>query len=372
MALTIDVLGQMMITRIFTSLSFRWTLLIWFSSTTWVFFFVILYINELYPSKLSKLVVKLYFIKAIFFQLLYTFTHSSFYSKTGDITNIFDLFILICILITLAIGIKKGYKDAWLFLFSMFIIFAGYINDIIFNTEILGSRFGEMIFVSIFIAIIIQLIVQARKISEYFDRKVSAEIAFMQAQIKPHFLYNALNTIAELCENESKEAGRLILSLSKYLRSSLNFENLEEEVSLQKEIETTKAYVEIEKARFNNLNVVFDVEPDIYVMMPPLTLQPLVENAIRHGIRKKNEGGTVKIIISKTKKGILFVVEDDGVGISSDLIAKIKGNQLINESVGLYNINNRLLRMYNKGLYIESELEKWTRVSFLIPTKGKL
>jgi Putative regulator of cell autolysis len=199
------------------------------------------------------------------------------------------------------------------------------------------------------------------------DKAMAAEVAFLQAQIKPHFLYNALNTIAGLCENDSHEAGKLIISLSKYLRSSLDFENLEDTVTFKKELGMTEAYIAIEKARFKNLQVEFMIEPEIAILMPPLTMQPLVENAIRHGIRKKKEGGVVKVSVSKVPEGIAFLIEDNGTGMSADVLERLLNNPLRSGSVGIYNINTRLKRMYGKGLTIESETGKGTRISFTIP-----
>lgn len=370
MALSLDMLGQMLIKRLFLGLSFRFTVLLWYTSTTWVFFFTILYLNELYKSRFSKIILKLYLIKAVLLQLLYLLTPTSFFSKTASITNIFDSIIILCVVVIVAIGIKNGKKDGWLNIISMFVLFIAYIYDIIFISSIKGSRFGEMIYAGVFVAIIIQMIVQARKTSEYFENKLAADIAFMQAQIKPHFLYNALNTIAELCEVEGEKAGKLITSLGTYLRGSLVFENLEDTVCLKDELETVKAYVAIEKARFINLKVEFLIDSDIVISIPPLALQPLVENSIRHGVRKRKEGGTVVVTITKVHHGVLFRVEDNGVGIEENILERIRRNNFQHGSVGLYNINNRLMKMYGKGLTVESEAGKWTRVTFVIPRKG--
>ncbi len=196
---------------------------------------------------------------------------------------------------------------------------------------------------------------------------VNVEMAFLHAQIKPHFLYNALNTIAACCETDSREAGELIISLSKYLRGTLDFANLGNLVSADKELALVKAYLNIEKARFEDLKVQFDIEDEIDVQLPPMTLQTLVENAVKHGVNTKDSGGTVLISIKHLQEGIRFAVEDDGSGMSEQQIEEILKAPRNEGSVGLYNINTRLEQRYGKGLIFTSKSGVGTKVSFIVP-----
>jgi sensor histidine kinase YesM len=186
--------------------------------------------------------------------------------------------------------------------------------------------------------------------------------------MKPHFLYNTLNTIAEYCGTDPREAEKLIVSLSKYLRGTLDFENLGGLISLQKELDLVRAYVSIEEARFEEIKVEFEiVDPLPDIQLPPLTLQPLVENAIKHGLRKRENGGGVKVRVATSGNSVSFCVQDDGVGIPekklNDLLDTPKGSA----SIGLYNINTRLSRLYGRGLLIRSVVNGGTSVSFDIP-----
>lgn len=199
------------------------------------------------------------------------------------------------------------------------------------------------------------------------EKAMATEIAFLQAQIKPHFLYNALNTIAAYCETESEKAGELILSLSTYLRGSLSFDNLQETISLAQELDLTQAYAEIEKARFPNLKIEYNIEADENTTLPPLTIQPLVENAIRHGVCKKKTGGTVRVTIKEEAYGTTILVEDDGVGADVEVLKKSVHQGMRGKHVGLCNIQNRLIRMYGRGLEVESKPGKGTRMTFFIP-----
>ncbi|HBE78070.1 MAG TPA: histidine kinase [Firmicutes bacterium] len=202
------------------------------------------------------------------------------------------------------------------------------------------------------------------------DKAIGAELAFMQAQIKPHFLYNTLNTISSFCETAPEQARLLIDEFANYLRQSFDFRNLEMYVPIKNEISLTKSYVEIEKARFGSkLSVEFDIEETRGVKIPPLSIQPLVENAIRHGIRKKGGHGTVRIAVKNTGEGVLVSVVDDGSGILPERLAKIYTDDA-GQGIGLWNIDFRLKKLLGQGLSIESQPGKGTRVMFLIPREG--
>ena len=198
------------------------------------------------------------------------------------------------------------------------------------------------------------------------------EIAFLHAQIKPHFLYNALNTIADYCETDPPAAGRLILSLAKYLRGSLDFANLENTVTAEKELSLVKAYLDIEKARFDNLAIEWDIdEKDLLsVKLPPMTLQTLTENAVKHGILKGRRGGTVTITMKRHSNGITFTVADDGAGLSREQFDKALTVPSGQKSIGLYNINRRLTRLYGSGLSCISKPGQGTVISFTLPVGG--
>ena len=198
------------------------------------------------------------------------------------------------------------------------------------------------------------------------------EIAFLHAQIKPHFLYNALNTIADYCDTDPPAAGRLILSLAKYLRGSLDFANLENTLPAEKELSLVKAYLDIEKARFDNLTVVWDMdEKDLLsVKLPPMTLQTLAENAVKHGILKDRRGGTISFTVKRHLSGITFAVADDGPGLTREQFDKALTVPSGRQSIGLYNINRRLTRLYGSGLSCVSQPGQGTVISFSIPARG--
>ena len=196
------------------------------------------------------------------------------------------------------------------------------------------------------------------------------EIAFLRAQIKPHFLYNALNTIAELCIISPNKASDLIVSLSKYLRGTLDFSNLGSVVSAEKEIALVRAYLDIEKVRFPELYVDFIIDKNIDVQLPPLTLQVLVENAVKHGAICREGGGNIRIIIKESGEGVLFSVENNGFELSNEEVLGYLNTPQVESSIGIYNVNVRLMKMYGSGLGFTHGDNFDVKVSFLIPTGG--
>ncbi|WP_274365478.1 ATP-binding protein [Paenibacillus thermotolerans] len=197
-----------------------------------------------------------------------------------------------------------------------------------------------------------------------------AEIAFLRSQIKPHFLFNALNSIAALCVDEPLIAEKLTLELSKYLRSSFDFKQLDSLTTLSSELELVKAYISIEKARFGErLQVEYDIDADIDmgIRIPPLIVQPLVENAVRHGLMSKVEGGKVTVAIQKLSNDeVRFTIEDNGCGMSETMLAEVLRPDPEKKGVGLWNIGRRMKLIYGEGLQIKSKEGAGTKVIFRI------
>lgn len=199
----------------------------------------------------------------------------------------------------------------------------------------------------------------------------NAEISFLRSQINPHFLYNALNAIAELCVDAPNQAEQLILQLSSYLRGSVHFKHLDSKTSLVNELEMIEAYAAIERARFGSrLEVIIDVDADVDRSMdiPPLILQPLIENAIRHGLMSRVGGGRVMLSIRKVNETeIRFTIEDNGIGITKQRMKDIRQAADGSTGVGLWNISSRLKLLYNRDIQMVSHDGEGTRITFDLP-----
>src|SRR5690606_24176411 len=146
------------------------------------------------------------------------------------------------------------------------------------------------------------------------------------------------------------------------LRGSFDFDDEERHVPLEDEIRLVEAYLTIEQARFGGrIAAELDVDPDAQGFVPPLCIQPLVENAVRHGILKRMEGGKVRITVRSDGSSIIISVEDNGIGIPRDRLEELISGQ--SKGVGVRNIELRLRRFYGRGLEIESEEGLGTRVT---------
>lgn len=195
------------------------------------------------------------------------------------------------------------------------------------------------------------------------------ETVFLQAQIQPHFIFNTINSIMALSEIDVKQMQKLLEAFSDVLRSKFQFKDMKQFVDLKEELQLIEAYLYIEQVRFGErVRVIWEVDDYKNVQVPSITIQPLVENAVLHGLTNSARGGTIIIKVVDHEKDVEVIVEDDGIGISKDKLERIRNQEKVGKSgVGIYNTNLRLLRTYGKGLQIESEEGKGTKVSFSIP-----
>ncbi len=210
---------------------------------------------------------------------------------------------------------------------------------------------------------IISTLMELSKIEQIKEMANKSEIKALQTQINPHFLFNALNAITSCIRINPDKARELTINLASYLR--YNLELNDEFIDIKKELKQVKDYVEIEKARFGNkLNIIYDID-DVDVRIPSLLIQPLVENAIVHGILKDKGTGTVSISVKKHNEKVKITIIDNGIGISEDIIERVYSDTMLENKIGLYNVYLRLKLIYGEGLIIK-RLEKGTKIEFYI------
>ncbi|WP_160499685.1 hybrid sensor histidine kinase/response regulator [Paenibacillus dendrobii] len=197
---------------------------------------------------------------------------------------------------------------------------------------------------------------------------VRREMDFLQAQISPHFLYNSLNALVGLSYKNVDKLRETIHHLTTYLRAKFTFVFQGDAVPLERELELVRAYLAIELLRFGQRLVVrYTIEDNVHSMLPPLTLQPIVENAVRHGIGQKPEGGTVDIIVRRGDNGVEIVVKDDGVGMDEGTLRQLEQGKT--GGIGIGNVNRRLQMRYGRSLDIQSRLGEGTRITIYL-TEG--
>ncbi|MBB1079158.1 sensor histidine kinase [Limosilactobacillus sp. STM2_1] len=187
-----------------------------------------------------------------------------------------------------------------------------------------------------------------------------AEIKSLQAQVNPHFFFNAINTITAILRHDRQKARKLLLQLSTYFRANLIGARATE-ISLQQELNQVDAYLELEQTRFPNKYQIIikqNVNSDVY--LPPFTIQVLVENAIKHAFGSRKQDNTIEILIKKETDRLQIQVTDNGTGISHNLINKIGTEPVVSQKGNgnaLYNLNQRLIGLYDQesALHISSD-----------------
>lgn len=246
------------------------------------------------------------------------------------------------------------------------LIFSGDLETAILLEEKIAASMIIINSVGVFLIVMVvdrskKLVDGQVKLVKLKEENKIAELKALKAQIEPHFLFNSLNVIGAYCRTDGEKARNLILNLSDYFRGTLEIEG--DFSTLQKELSLVKAYVSIEEARFSNrLKVEFFIDNTLLdIKFPILIIQPIVENAIKHGILKKIEGGTVKVIVSNKENDVYVEICDDGIGFEN-------ANNSVSTGLGLKNVRNRLKLLYGKKYDINIiSSNKGSSVSFYIP-----
>lgn len=228
---------------------------------------------------------------------------------------------------------------------------------------ILNETYG-IVFLFYYLALHVQL---SQQLDEEKEIKLKEQrMSLMLSQIQPHFLYNTLNTITALCRIKPKLAEETTIKFSKYLRENM-YNMGEKNIQLfSKELEHTNIYLDIEKLRFGDrVKVEYDIKTDDF-NMPTLTLQPIVENAVKHGICNKIEGGILKISTEKKGKDHIITISDNGIGFEME-----KALNDGKKHLGIHNVRERLKSIINAELEITSFVGIGTTVKIIIPEKRK-
>jgi len=201
--------------------------------------------------------------------------------------------------------------------------------------------------------------------------RLRMEAAWLQAQIQPHFLFNTLNAIITLNEIDIERTGKLLEALSDFLRESFKFQNINELVPLEDELNLVRSYLYIHKERFGErINVTWDLTVSTDVMIPSLTIQPLIENALKHGILSRESGGNIHICIVDYDTYIEISVSDDGIGMDEVTMEHLLERKMeTSTGIGLLNTDLRLKQHFGEGLQIKSKLNQGTTISFIVLKK---
>ena len=285
--------------------------------------------------------------------------------------------VLLFCLIKEFIKIEK--KERWLYISAALPLFA-------FAIDVLGTLFGtwkgglvsQYVFVALFavaMVMVLKLIPQsinaATKAKELEMEKIvlnaelaESRISTMMSQIRPHFIYNTLGSIEQLCKLDPPKAGDLVHNFAKYLRGNFGELDNPKPILMSQEMEHVHHYISIENVRFPDMTFTFEMNSDDF-HIPALTVQPIVENAIKHGLMKLPKGGTINVVSYETDTDYCISVVDDGVGFDTTVLIDER------KHVGLRNIRERLKVMVNGKLEIESTVGVGTKVLVTIPKEER-
>ena len=280
--------------------------------------------------------------------------------------------LLICII--KECFVKRG-KGNWIYIVAILPLVAFGVDAVMTGLGVWkGGVISKGVFIILFAAVMVvvlriipQGINAAEKAKELETEKTllnaqltQSRISTMMSQIRPHFIYNTLGSIEQLCELDPKKAGELVHNFAKYLRGNFGELDNPKPILMSQEMEHVRHYVSIENVRFPDMTFTFEMNSTDF-SIPALTIQPIVENAIKHGLMKLPKGGTIHVVSYETDTDYCVSVTDDGVGFQPD--ETVDGRK----HVGLRNIRERLKVMVGGTLEIESAPGVGTRVMIRIP-----
>lgn len=227
------------------------------------------------------------------------------------------------------------------------------------------SLINISISISMILMFVVAMVEQNRNLALKQQEASDLRISIMLSQIAPHFIYNTLSAIQGMCETDPAMAKETVGEFASYLRGNLDALSEKDLISFRQELEHVRCYLAIEKKRFGDrIQVKTDIAYDNF-RIPALTLQPLVENAVKHGLCKKRGGGTLWIRTKRCEDCIYIIVQDDGTGFDPAEKEKFQREG----HIGLHNVESRLKSMCDGKLLIESEIGSGTSVTIVLPSE---
>lgn len=328
---------------------------------------LLLYFHSLYPGMIHKGFMRVVLAFSILFGFTVLFTDSAFFTRA----QLYYAVVWVCASLVTLWGLfrKMRERDIHIFLilcgFCTFFLTALY--DEIRYLFFAHIRLDNTLIIGMLICLYMNMIALTLEFSQKEKELSESRIAVMLSRLQPHFLFNVLVAISQLCDIDAREAKKTVLRFSSYLRSNLDSISSQNPIRFEKELEHVQTYLSLEKLRFDEkANFVYDIQCMSFVL-PSLTLQPLVENAIRHGIMKKEEGGTVTISTCEEEKCYVISVVDDGVGFDPS-----KKPEDGRSHVGIENVRNRLHAISSGSLEIYSAIGHGTKAVIKIPKNAKI
>jgi two-component system, LytTR family, sensor kinase len=365
-----DSLSLLTIYNVFPAASFNTVVRIWFVESVWIALLLVLFVSNLYPTRSALQVNRTLTGFALIYSAFYYLFPLEF---TGNILvelNIIPLGYVLYSVAIVAIALLKKVRGSLFYAIGIGFLFFTLTHDILLFNRVISDRLGETIFYGLTAFVFCQALAQGVQFIDTTEKASRAELRFLQSQIRPHFINNALNAISAITLTDPAHSRRLLVDLSNYLQNSFQAIDLEQKVPIEQELELIRSYVALEQARFGEkLQVEYKVESNSF-LLPPILLQPLVENAIVHGLRPKPEGGLAKVYIYIEKGTVVLGVKDNGVGMAEAALVNLAADPEKSSGqsgIGLQNIRQRLQKIYGSDLRVKSEPGRGTDISMRIP-----
>lgn len=261
----------------------------------------------------------------------------------------------------------KHRKNVTTFVLSSFIMYILIpVAALFVQTATLGLDLVNMSL--IIVLMYMYVVMQNQFANEYAEQKrmlQESKTKLMISQIKPHFIFNSLTSIAQLCDDDPKTAKSTTIAFANYLRGNLKSFEQAKPVPFSDELLHIRNYLEIEGVRFGELlKVEYNIETEDF-KVPALSVQPLIENAVKHGVGMKEDGGTVILSALKKEGGVLLEIEDNGVGFDPETQTDS------GEHIGLTSAGARFKNLCDADMKIVSVIGEGTRISIFIPTENE-
>ncbi len=335
-------------------------------------FFRYIYTYILQKTKLSKIPIYVAYTINTIYQILliinvkvpifYSFTPQYQRSPLFWLSQVPGILSLIAAIILITYHRKKfnTYELVTMYMYTLFPFIAVIVQSLSYGIMLIS--FGNTI--SCVIMFIFLQAERERKITEKENEYLTSQINVTLSQVQPHFLNNALNTIQYLCDTDPAKASEVVGNFSKYIRMNIDSISNHHPIPLSKDLEHLQNYLSIETLRFPDIRFEYDIQVTDF-SVPPLTLQPLVENAIKHGVRQRESGGVVRVSTLRESGNNIIVIEDNGGGF--DINKKPDDNR---SHIGLSNTQKRIKIMCNGKLKVESKIDYGTKITIKIPVES--
>ena len=341
---------------------------------------LMIYLKAYIVAKEHYVFVNLFILLGILFSGIFMVMNLCGIGQYGlfesTVVPIFTILIMIEFAMVVVDGIENNSKNARTVMFSTMFLAVATLAELMhyylfnyfwINLFLLGLVVFSFTQVYVIMMKFRDVVHELERAAQLEGELVRQHVSMMLSQIQPHFLFNAMTSIRALCDENPQSAKAAMGDLAVYLRGNMDSLSSSVPISFTKEMGHLESYLALERIRFEDrLNVDYKIEVDDFCV-PALTIQPLVENAIKHGIAKKENGGTVTIHTYRTDEGVVIEVSDDGVGVEFTSIEALSEKNDGRSHIGLKNVRSRVYDMCKGTFGFESVKGQGTTVTILIP-----